>query len=55
MKISILQPRIERGNIRENTTIIQRLINDATGDLLILAEYALTGSLVLDENVNIQK
>jgi len=55
MKISILQPEIERGNIEKNAKIIQKLINNATGDLLVLAEYVLTGSLVLDENVNIQK
>ena len=55
MKISILQPKIERGNIEKNAKIIQKLINNATGDLLVLAEYILTGSLVLDENVNIQK
>jgi predicted amidohydrolase len=55
MKISILQPEIERGNIQKNAAVIQKLINNATGDLLILAEYVLTGSLVLDENVNVQK
>lgn len=55
MKISILQPKIERGNISANLVAIQKLINQASGDLLILAEYALTGSLVLKKNVNIQK
>lgn len=55
MKISVLQPEIERGNIKKNAAIIQKLINKANGDLLILAEYALTGSLVLENNVNIQK
>lgn len=55
MKISILQPRIERGNIKNNIEIIQTLINNATGDLLILAEYALTGSLVLEKDVNIKQ
>lgn len=55
MKISILQPRIKRGNIQKNATNIQRLINDASGDLLILAEYALTGSLVLDEDADVHK
>ena len=54
MKISVLQPTIERGNISKNTTIIQRLVNNATGELLVLAEYALTGSLVLERDVNIQ-
>lgn len=53
LKISVLQPEIERGNIQKNVAIIQRLMNNANGDLLILAEYALTGSLVLDENANI--
>ena len=55
MKISVLQPKIERGNIKKNAAIIQKLINKANGDLLILAEYALTGSLVLENNVNVQK
>lgn len=55
MKISILQPRIERGNIKNNIEIIQTLINNATGDLLILAEYALTGSLALEKDVNIKQ
>lgn len=55
MKISVLQPEIERGNIKKNAAIIQKLINKANGDLLILAEYALTGSLVLENNVDIQK
>lgn len=55
MKISILQPEIVRGNIQKNAKAIQRLMNNANGDLLILAEYALTGSLVLDENVNTHK
>lgn len=55
MKISVLQPCIERGNILKNATIIQRLINNASGDLLVLAEYALTGSLVLEKNVDVQK
>lgn len=55
MKISILQPEIERGNIPKNTSAIQKLINYATGDLMVLAEYSLTGSLVLDENANVQK
>jgi predicted amidohydrolase len=53
--ISILQPEIERGNIHKNVAVIQRLINNSNGDLLVLAEYALTGSLVLDENADIQK
>lgn len=55
MNLSILQPKIERGNIQKNFAIIQKLIDDATGDLLVLAEYALTGSLVFDKNANIQK
>lgn len=55
MNLSVLQPKIERGNIQKNAAVIQNLIDTATGDLLVLAEYALTGSLVLDENANIQK
>lgn len=54
MKISVLQPEIERGNIQKNVATIQRLMDNANGDLLILAEYALSGSLVLDESANIR-
>lgn len=53
MKISILQPEIIRGNIEHNQEIIQKLIEKSNGDLLILPEYTLTGSLVLDANANI--
>jgi predicted amidohydrolase len=48
MKLSLLQPRIIRGDIEHNMTVIQKLINEKRGDLLVLPEYALTGSLVLD-------
>lgn len=50
MKISLLQPYIERGNKEKNVQSIQRLIDRAKGDLLVTAEYALTGSLVLEHN-----
>lgn len=53
MKISVLQPKIIRGNIDYNTSAIQKLIDASIGDLLVLPEYALTGSLVLDTNANI--
>jgi len=48
MRVSLLQPRIIRGNIEHNLTVIQRLVDESEGDLLILPEYVLTGSLVLD-------
>jgi len=48
MKVSLLQPRIARGDIEHNLIAIQRLINESKGDLLVLPEYVLTGSLVLD-------
>lgn len=54
MKISVLQPKIVRGNIEHNSKELQKLINNATGEILISAEYVLTGSLVLDENINIK-
>lgn len=47
MKISLLQPHIERGDIINNAKHIQALINQAEGDLLVLPEYGLTGSLTL--------
>lgn len=52
MRLSILQPAIVRGDIRYNMTQIQKLINNAAGDILVLGEYALTGSLVLDETAD---
>ncbi len=55
MKISLIQPEIIRGSIIHNLEIIQSLVNKAQGSLMILAEYGLTGSLVLDENANIEE
>ena len=54
MHISLLQPTIIRGNIDHNARVIQSLVNRSQGDLLILPEYALTGSLVLDRSADIQ-
>lgn len=48
MRLSLLQPRIIRGSIEHNLEVIQRLIEESNGDLLVLPEYALTGSLALD-------
>lgn len=53
MKISVLQPKIIRGDIDYNTSAIQKLIDASGGNLLVLPEYALTGSLVLDTDANI--
>lgn len=55
MKISILQPNIERGNISSNLRRIQNLIYQSNGNLLVLPEYALTGSLVLDKEADLKK
>jgi len=48
MRLSLLQPHIARGNIEHNVKAVQRLVDESRGDLLVLPEYALTGSLVLD-------
>jgi predicted amidohydrolase len=48
MRVSLLQPRIIRSDIEHNLAAIQRLVGGRKGDLLVLPEYALTGSLVLD-------
>jgi len=48
MRLSLLQPRIIRGDIEHNLKVIQRLVDESKGDLLVLPEYALTGSLALD-------
>ncbi len=53
MKVSLLQPRIIRGNIMHNFKVVQRLVSEGRGDLLVLPEYALTGSLTLDLKANV--
>lgn len=55
MKISVLQPNIIRGNIEHNMNVINRLLQDCEGNFAVLAEYAITGSLVLDEHASAQK
>lgn len=55
MKISVLQPKIIRGDIDYNTKAIQSLIDQSRGEILVLPEYALTGSLIFDPNVNINE
>jgi|SRR5690554_4238609 len=55
MQISVLQPEITRGSIKNNIKVIQKLINQSRGRLIVLSEYALTGSLVLDTNVNVKR
>jgi predicted amidohydrolase len=52
MKISLLQPHIQRGEIAYNRVQIQSLIEQAEGELLVLPEYALTGSLTLETTPN---
>lgn len=52
MKISLLQPHIRRGEIAHNRAQIQTLIEQAQGELLVLPEYALTGSLALETSPN---
>ncbi|MCK4449344.1 MAG: hypothetical protein KAX26_02005, partial [Anaerolineae bacterium] len=54
MRLSLLQPRIVRGDIAHNLAAIQRLVNESKGELLVLAEYALTGSLVLDLEADVR-
>ncbi|MBK1813816.1 hypothetical protein JHL18_24665 [Clostridium sp. YIM B02505] len=55
MKISLLQPKIEKGNIRNNIAHVQELIEKSKGELLILPEYAFTGSLNSESNVDIDE
>ncbi len=52
LRLSIIQPGIVRGDIDHNVGAIQRLIDASEGDLLVLPEYALTGSLVLDDHAS---
>lgn len=53
MKISLLQPKIIRKNVDHNLQALQKLINESAGDLLITAEYVLTGSLIADDEAQI--
>jgi|SRR5690554_910611 len=55
MRVSLLQPEIIRGNIKHNLNRIQRLIEKSIGDLLVLPEYVLTGSLILDKEADLSK
>lgn len=55
MRVSLLQPRIARGNIEHNLKAVQRLVDTSKGELLVLPEYALTGSLVLDLDADIRE
>ena len=53
MRLSLLQPEIVRGDIAHNGQVIQRLVDEADGNLLVLPEYALTGSLVLEPHADV--
>jgi len=50
-----LQPRIIRGDIDFNTRAIQNLVDRSKGELLVLPEYALTGSLVFEPGAEIKE
>ncbi|NLY92063.1 MAG: hypothetical protein GX081_10740 [Firmicutes bacterium] len=52
MRISVLQPKIIRGDLDFNLKVIQGLVNKSRGELLVLPEYALTGSLIFEPNAN---
>lgn len=55
MKVSLLQPEIIRGNINYNSKKVQKLVNQSSGDLLVLPEYVFTGSLVLDKQADLDQ
>lgn len=50
-----MQPRIIRGDIDFNTRAIQNLVDRSKGELLVLPEYALTGSLVFEPGAEIKE
>jgi predicted amidohydrolase len=54
MRVSLLQPDILNGEIEHNLATIQRLVDSAEGDLIVLPEYALTGTAGLGRGVNIR-
>jgi predicted amidohydrolase len=53
MRISLLQPDILNGEIEHNLSTIQRLVDSAEGDLIVLPEYALTGAVGLRTGADI--
>jgi len=53
MHISLLQPKIRRGHIDHNARLVQRLIDQSQGELLVLPEYALTGSLAFEPQADV--
>ena len=55
MRLSLLQPAIIRGDIEHNLGAVQRLIDESQGELLVLPEYVLTGSLVLDKEADVRE
>ena len=55
MQLSFLQPAIVRGNIEHNLSVVQKLVYQSQGQLLVLPEYALTGSLVLDKGADVRE
>lgn len=55
MRVSLLQPCIKRGDSEHNFTALQALIDRARGELLVTAEYVLTGSLVLDQSPSVER
>jgi len=55
VRLSLLQPEITRGNIEHNVSVVQRLVDQSQGQLLVLPEYVLTGSLVLDLDADIRE
>jgi hypothetical protein len=55
VRLSLLQPEITRGNIEHNVSVVQRLVDQSQGQLLVLPEYVLTGSLVLDKGAEVRE
>lgn len=54
MRLSLLQPDILNGEIEHNLTSIQRLVDNAEGDLIVLPEYALTGAAGLGAGTDVR-
>jgi predicted amidohydrolase len=54
MRISLLQPDILSGEIEHNLSTIQRLVDSAEGDLIVLPEYAFTGTVRLGTGADIE-
>lgn len=54
MHVVLLQPKILPGVIEQNASVVQQLITHSRGDLFIAPEYALTGPLPVQNQMDLE-